>query len=249
MSRAALTNSQMVTALKIVDRFRVDEQREKEMLRASLVAALIGVALPVTAFAQTADDLKNDAKTPGDVLIYGMGYSGQRYSESSSINRDNVKRLVPAWAYSMADNRGLQAQPLVKDGMIYITDHEKTVAIDALTGKEIWKNVLEYPPETTRVVCCGIVNRGAAMFDGKLYRTTLDASVIALDTKTGKEVWRTKSSDPSQGYSMTVAPLVANGVVIAGVSGAEFGVRGYLEGFDAQTGKITVAHLHDPRPG
>jgi alcohol dehydrogenase (cytochrome c) len=249
MSRAALTNSQMVTALKIVDRFRVDEQREKEMLRASLVAALIGVALPVTAFAQTADDLKNDAKTPGDVLTYGMGYSGQRYSESSSINRDNVKRLVPAWAYSMADNRGLQAQPLVKDGMIYITDHEKTVAIDALTGKEIWKNVLEYPPETTRVVCCGIVNRGAAMFDGKLYRTTLDASVIALDTKTGKEVWRTKSSDPSQGYSMTVAPLVANGVVIAGVSGAEFGVRGYLEGFDAQTGKITVAHLHDPRPG
>jgi alcohol dehydrogenase (cytochrome c) len=81
----------MVTALKIVDRFRVDEQREKEMLRASLVAALIGVALPVTAFAQTADDLKNDAKTPGDVLTYGMGYSGQRYSESSSINRDNVK--------------------------------------------------------------------------------------------------------------------------------------------------------------
>jgi alcohol dehydrogenase (cytochrome c) len=166
-----------------------------------------------------------------------MGYSGQRYSQLSSINRDNVKRLVPAWAYSMADNRGLEAQPLVKDGVIYITDHEKTVAIDALSGKEIWKNVLEYPPETTRVVCCGIVNRGAAMFDGKLYRTTLDANVIALDLKTGKEVWRTKSADPSEGYSMTVAPLVANGVVIAGVSGAEFGVRGYLEGFDAQTGK------------
>ena len=219
------------------------------MLRASLLAALIGVALPMTAFSQTADDLKNDAKTPGDVLTHGMGYSGQRHSPLSSINRDNVKRLVPAWAYSMADNRGLEAQPLVKDGVIYITDHEKTVAIDALSGKEIWKNVLEYPPETTRVVCCGIVNRGAAMFDGKLYRTTLDANVIALDLKTGKEVWRTKSSDPSEGYSMTVAPLIADGVVIAGVSGAEFGVRGYLEGFDAQTGKSLWRTYTIPGPG
>ena len=97
--------------------------------------------------------------------------------------------------------------------------------------------MIEYPPETTRVVCCGIVNRGAALFDDRLYRTTLDANVIALDTKTGKEVWRTKSSDPKDGYSMTVAPLVANGVVIAGVSGAEYGHRGYLEGFDPVTGK------------
>jgi alcohol dehydrogenase (cytochrome c) len=125
----------------------------------------------------------------------------------------------------------------VKDGVVFLTDHEKTVAVDALTGREIWKTMIEYPPETTRVVCCGIVNRGAALFDGKLYRTTLDANVIALDAKTGKEVWRTKSSDPKDGYSMTVAPLVANGVVIAGVAGAEYGIRGYLEGFDAQTGK------------
>src|SRR6516225_9951196 len=115
-----------------------------------------------------------------------------------------------------------------------LADHEKTVALDALSGKQIWKSVIEYPPDTTRVVCCGIVNRGAAMFDGKLYRTTLDANVIALDLKTGKEVWRTKSADPKDGYSMTGAPLVANGVVIAGVAGAEFGHRGYLEGFDPE---------------
>src|SRR5262249_56213980 len=80
-------------------------------------------------------------------------------------------------------------------------------------------------------------NGGGGLFEGKLYRTTLDAHVIALDQKTGKELWRTKSEDPKNGYSMTVAPLVANGVVIAGVSGAEYGVRGYLEGFDAQSGK------------
>jgi alcohol dehydrogenase (cytochrome c) len=94
---------------------------------------------------------------------------------------------------------------LVKDGVLYLTDHDKTVAVEVLTGKEIWKAIVEYPPETTRVVCCGIVNRGGALFDGKFYRTTLDAQVIALDSKTGKEVWRTKSGDPSEGYSMTVA--------------------------------------------
>src|SRR5438552_195919 len=207
------------------------------LMRSILLAALVSVTLPMMALAQTADELTNDEKTPGDVLTYGMGYSQHRFSPLTLINRDNVKRLVPAWSYSMADNRGQEAQALVKDGIIYLTDHEKAVALDALSGKQIWKSVIEYPPDTTRVVCCGIVNRGAAMFDGKLYRTTLDAHVIALDQKTGKELWRTKSEDPKNGYSMTVAPLVANGVVIAGVSGAEYGVRGYLEGFDAQSGK------------
>jgi alcohol dehydrogenase (cytochrome c) len=206
-------------------------------MRSTLLAALVSAAIPMTALAQTADELKNDDKTPGDVLTYGMGYSQHRFSPLTQINRQTVKRLVPAWSYSLADNRGLEGQALVKDGVVFLTDHEKTVAVDALTGREIWKTMVEYPPETTRVVCCGIVNRGAALFDGKLFRTTLDANVIALDAKTGKEVWRTKSSDPKDGYSMTVAPLVANGVVIAGVAGAEYGIRGYLEGFDAQTGK------------
>jgi alcohol dehydrogenase (cytochrome c) len=207
------------------------------MMRPIVLAALVGAAFPLAALAQSADDLKNDHKTPGDVLTYGMGYAQNRYSPLTNINRDNVKRLVPAWSYSMADNRGQEAQPLVRDGIIYLTDHEKTVAVNGITGREIWKSTIEYPADTTRVVCCGIVNRGAAMFEDKLYRTTLDGNVIALDIKTGKELWRTKSSDPKDGYSMTVAPLVANGVVIAGVAGAEFGHRGYLEGFDPQTGK------------
>jgi len=219
------------------------------MMRSALVAALMSAAVPVLALAQSADDLKNDHKTPGDVLTYGMGYAQNRFSPLTHINRDNVKRLVPAWSYSMADNRGQEAQPLVKDGIIYLTDHEKTVALDALSGRQIWKSVIEYPPETTRVVCCVIVNRGAALFDGKLYRTTLDAHVIALDVKTGKEVWRTKSADPKDGYSMTVAPLVADGVVIAGVAGAEFGHRGYLEGLDTQTGKQLWRTYTVPAPG
>jgi len=218
-------------------------------MKSILIAVLLTVAVPMLALAQSAEDLKNDHKTPGDVLTYGMGYEQHRFSPLTQINRDNVKRLVAAWSYSMADNRGQEAQPLVKDGIIYLTDHEKTVALDALSGKAIWKSAIEYPLETTRVVCCGIVNRGAALFDGKLYRATLDAYVIALDIKTGKEVWRTKSSDPKDGYSMTGAPLVASGVVIVGVAGAEFGHRGYLEGLDPQTGKQLWRTYTIPAPG
>jgi len=219
------------------------------MTRTALLTALLCAAFPAGALAQTADELKNDHNTPGDVLTYGMGYSQQRYSPLDKINKQNVKRLVPAWSYSLSDNRGQEAQPLLKDGVLYLTDHEKTVAVDAMTGKEKWRSMIEYPPETTRVVCCGIVNRGGALFDGKLYRTTLDGNVVALDIKTGKEVWRTKSGDPKDGYSMTVAPLIANGVVIAGVAGAEFGHRGYLEGFDPQSGKSLWKTFTIPAPG
>ncbi len=219
------------------------------MIRSVVIAGLLGAAVSGAAFAQTADDLKNAGKHTNGVLMYGMSYNAQRFSPLKQINRDTVKRLVPAWAYSLADNRGDEAQAVVRDGVIYITDHTKTVAVDAITGKEIWKNEFDYPPETTRVVCCGIVNRGAALYDGKLYRTTLDANIVALDQKTGKEVWRTKVADPKDGYSLTVAPMVAHGVVIFGVSGAEFGVRGFLDGYDAESGKHLWRTYTIPNPG
>ncbi|MDB5405865.1 MAG: quinoprotein ethanol dehydrogenase [Rhodospirillales bacterium] len=206
-------------------------------MRPLIAALLLGFALPATAMAQSVADLRNDAKTPGDVLTYGMGYNQQRFSPLKQINRKTVKHLVPAWSYSMASNYGEESQALVKDGVIYITSHDKTVAVDALTGKEIWKTTIEYPPETTKTVCCGIVNRGAALYEGRLYRTTLDTHVIALDMKTGKEVWNVKSSDTADGAAMTGAPIVANGVLVNGIAGAEFGVRGFLEGHDLETGK------------
>ena len=210
---------------------------------------LLWSALTAPAMAQTAADLVNDAKTPDDVLTYGMGYSQQRYSTLTQINRQTVKRLVPAWSYSMASNYGEESQALVKDGVIYITGHDKTVAIDAVSGKEIWKSLLDYAPETTKVVCCGIVNRGAAIYDGKLFRLTLDAHVIALDLKTGKEVWNVKSSGVDDGGAMTGAPLIANGVLVNGVAGAEFGVRGFIEGHDTQTGKQLWRLYTVPAPG
>lgn len=218
------------------------------MNRALIVGALM-VACPGVAFAQSATDLKNAANTPDRVLTYGMSYTQQRFSTLTQINRQTVNRLVPAWSYSLESNNGEESQALVLDGVMYITSHDKTVSLDAVTGKVIWRTMAEYPPETTRVVCCGIVNRGGALFNGKFYRTILDGRVQALDQKTGKEVWNTRSSEISEGHAMTGAPLVANGVVIVGVAGAEFTSRGYLDGYDAETGNRLWRRYIVPTPG
>jgi alcohol dehydrogenase (cytochrome c) len=209
----------------------------------------LAIAVAGAASAQTAEDLINDLATPGDVLTYGMGYGQQRYSALDQINADNVGNLTPQWVYSMNDGRGQESFPLIKDGVMYVTNHAATMALDARTGKQIWKSTIDYPAETPRVVCCGIVNRGAAMFDGKLYRTTLDANVMAIDAATGEEVWKTNSIDFKDGYSFTVAPLIADGVVIVGISGGEYGIRGYIEGYDAMTGERLWRTYTIPAPG
>jgi alcohol dehydrogenase (cytochrome c) len=203
------------------------------------IAMAIGLAFIVShgASAQTSEQLVKGATDTSNVLNYGMGYNLNRFSTLNQINKDTVKNLVPVWNYSFADDRSEESQPLVYQGVIYVTTHSATMAIDAKTGKQIWKTKVEYPPETPRIVCCGIINRGAALFDGKVFRTTLDANVIALDAKTGKELWRQKAADIKEGYSMTVAPLVADGVVLTGISGAEFGTRGFIDGWDPATGK------------
>ncbi|NPU11645.1 MULTISPECIES: methanol/ethanol family PQQ-dependent dehydrogenase [Bradyrhizobium] len=203
------------------------------------IALAAGLAIFAShgASAQSADQLIKGATDTANVLNYGMGYNLQRFSSLTQINKDNAKNLVPVWNYSFADDRSEESQPLVYQGVLYVTTHNATMAVDAKTGKQIWKSKIEYPAETPRVVCCGIINRGAALYDGKLFRTTLDANVIALDAKTGKELWRQKAADIKEGYSMTVAPLVANGVVLTGISGAEFGTRGFIDGWDPATGK------------
>ncbi|MGY4357587.1 alcohol dehydrogenase (cytochrome c) [Bradyrhizobium sp. i1.7.7] len=187
--------------------------------------------------AQTTEQLVKGATDTSNVLNYGMGYNLQRFSTLNQVNKDTVKNLVPVWNYSFNDDRSEESQPLVYQGVIYVTSHNATMAVDAKTGKQIWKSKVEYPAETPRIVCCGIINRGAALYDGKVFRTTLDANVIALDAKDGKELWRQKAADIKEGYSMTVAPLVADGVVITGISGAEFGTRGFIDGWDPATGK------------
>jgi len=206
------------------------------MKRLALAASLAMLA-PFGASAQTSDQLVKGATDTSNVLNYGMGYNLQRFSPLTQINKDNAKNLAPVWNYSFADDRSEESQPLVYQGVIYVTTHAATMAVDVKTGKQVWKTKVEYPAETPRIVCCGIINRGAAIHEGKLFRTTLDANVIALDAKTGKELWRQKAADIKEGYSMTVAPLVADGVVLTGISGAEFGTRGFIDGWDPATGK------------
>jgi alcohol dehydrogenase (cytochrome c) len=206
-------------------------------MKTPLLAVGLALLFAPTAMAQTAEELAKGGADTSNVLNYGMGYDLNRFSPLKQINKDNVKRLVPVWNYSFDDNRSEESQPLVYKGVLYVTSNSATMAVDAKTGKQIWKTKVEYPPETPRVVCCGIINRGAAIYDGKIFRTTLDANVIALDAKTGKELWRKNAIEFKTGYSMTVAPLVADGVVITGISGAEFGTRDFIDGWDPQTGE------------
>jgi len=224
--------------------------KDNRIKRLGLTATIVfGLANAGAVYAQTADELKNDTSDPSSILTYGMGYGQQRHSSLDMVNADNVGKLAPAWAYSLADTRGQESFPMLYDGVMYVTTHNSTVALDAVTGRQIWKSVIEYPAETPRVACCGIVNRGSAIYGGRLFRTTLDAHVIALDMKTGEEVWRTKSIDYKAGYSMTVAPTIADGVLITGISGGEYGIRGYLEGYNPDTGERLWRTYTVPAPG
>ena len=215
----------------------------------------LGVALfaacGATALAQTQQDLARDGNggSTDNVLTYGMGYNQNRYSTLKEINKQTVKRLVPVWSTSLGSNYGEQAQPLVYDGVMYVTNAEFTVAIDVATGKQLWRTAVDWDPATPRVVCCGISNKGPAVYNGKVYRGTLDAHVVALDQKTGKQVWKTKIAEWKEGFSITSAPMVANGVLITGISGAEFGIRGFLDGLDPETGKQVWRLYTIPAPG
>jgi alcohol dehydrogenase (cytochrome c) len=214
----------------------------------TLVAGLL-LAGGAAATAQTLDDLKNDGKNTDNILTYGMGYGQNRYSPLKQIDKTTVKRLVPVWNLSLDNQWGEQAQPFIYNGVMYIADAKATVAIDVATGRQIWKTPVDWLPETPRVVCCGVSTKGVALYDGKVYRTTLDAYVVALDAKTGKEIWKQKAAEWKDGYSMTVAPQIANGVLMTGISGAEFGIRGFIDGWDPETGKKLWRLYTIPGPG
>src|SRR6185436_8271361 len=124
-----------------------DEMKNAALLFSSFVLAAASVLMAGAVSAQSLDDLKNDHKTTGDVLTYGMGYNNQRYSPLRSINKGNVGKLVPVWNYSLNNPQGQESQPIVYQGVMYVTSHTSTVAIDALTGKQVWKHELEFTPE------------------------------------------------------------------------------------------------------
>ena len=186
--------------------------------------------------AQSLADLRNDAATSGDVTTYGMGWSLQRHTAIAQITPANVRNLVPVWSLSLDNSTNASNQPLVIGGTMYVATHSHTIAIDALTGRQKWKTAIELPSDINGYLCCGIHTRGMAALDGVLYRTTIDAHVMAISMADGKTIWNSKAADYKDGYSMTHAPLIAGGVLITGISGGEYGSRGFLKGWDLKTG-------------
>jgi alcohol dehydrogenase (cytochrome c) len=201
--------------------------------------ALLATTSSLPALAEVAEeDLLKDAETTGDVLTYGLGYKGQRYSPLDKVRKDNVKRLVPAWSFSFGGEkqRGQESQPLIHDGTMYVTgSYSRIWAVDTKTGEEKWQYDARLPEGI--VPCCDVVNRGAAILGDKVYFTTLDAQLVALNKDTGKVVWRKKMEDFQAGYSNTAAPLIVDGKVIVGNSGGEFGISGAVKAYDAQNGE------------
>jgi len=210
-------------------------------LSALLVAAAVAaMASPASAQKAVTDQMiENDARTTGDVLSYGLGTQGQRYSPAKQINTGNVNRLVPMWSFSFGGEkqRGQQSQPLIHDGRMFVTaSYSRIFALDVKTGAKLWKYEHRLPEGI--MPCCDVINRGAAIFDNLVIFGTLDAQIVALDAKTGDVVWKEKIDNFADGYSQTAAPLIVNGLVLTGVSGGEFGVVGRVEARDAKTGKM-----------
>lgn len=198
------------------------------MKRVLLVGSILaGLAVAAQAAGPTDADLLRDAETPGDVLTYGMGPLGQRYSPLDRIHTGNVQRLVPAWAFSLGGEkqRGQESQPIVYDGTIYVTgSYSRVFAVDARTGRKKWEYNARLPEGI--MPCCDVVNRGAAIYGDKIIFGTLDARLVALDRNTGRVVWNVKVEDHQGGYAITAAPLIVKGKVVTGVSGGEFGIVG-----------------------
>ncbi|MGH1330001.1 MAG: PQQ-dependent methanol/ethanol family dehydrogenase [Paracoccaceae bacterium] len=205
-----------------------------------IASAAIGILAASTAFAGvTEDDLVNDQTNTSQIVTNGMGRHLQRYSPLETLNKSNVKNLMPVWAFSLGGEkqRGQETQPLIYDGVMYITgSYSRIYAIDIATGKEIWQYDARLPEGI--LPCCDVVNRGAAIFGDNVIFGTLDARLVALNAKTGDVVWNKKIADYKAGYSYTAAPLIVDGLVITGNSGGEFGIVGEVQARNAETGEM-----------
>ena len=185
---------------------------------------------------------------PQNWLTYSGTYMSQRHSALSQITAANAKDLALKWVFQSRSIEKHEVTPLVVDGVMYTVQGVNDVfALDAATGKTIWSYL--YKPDASAHNCCGQETRGLAILGDKIYLAALDTTLIALDAKTGKEVWKTRVADPEQRYSMTHAPLAIKDKIIAGVAGGEFGIRGFVGAWDANTGKELWRFYTVPGPG
>ncbi len=195
--------------------------------------------IPALALAQmqlSYERIRDANKEPGNWLTYSRDYTGQRYSPLDQIHTGNVSRLKVAWMHQISDGGAFETSPIVVDGTMFITEPPNIVmALDARTGRRLWRYRKEIPKDLR--MCCGRVNRGVAVLGDSVYYGSIDAHLIALDARTGSVRWDATLADYKTGYSSTGAPLAVKDKIITGMAGGEFGVRGFIDAYDAKTGK------------
>jgi alcohol dehydrogenase (cytochrome c) len=215
-------------------------------MRQVWLAAIAVLGSFVVPLAQSSDELVHDGRNPDNVTTQSMGYHRRSYSPLKQITRANVRRLVPVWSASLMNDMGELAAPAIYNGVMYVINGKWTFAINLETGRQIWRTAVQLEPGITRAA----ITRGAAtIYNGKIFRVTIDNHVLALDMTTGKEVWNQKFADAREGYYATSAPIVANGVLISGMAGGESTTRGFLDGWDPETGSKLWRRYTIPAPG
>ena len=177
-----------------------------------LLATVLTLSPTLTA-GQTIEEINNDGKNTENVLTQSMGLDRKSYSPLAQINKSNIKRLVPVWSTSLMNDMGELAAPVIHNGVIYTINGKWTFAIDAETGRQIWRTPVQVEPGMTRANAA--IYRGApVIYNGKLFRVTVDNHLVALEMKTGRVLWNKKFAEAKEGYHSSGAPIVANGVLI-----------------------------------
>ncbi len=224
------------------------------IIRAKYFLLIFLVAITATA-QLTADDrlvteqeIRAGLSTDGSRwLTFGGNYANHRHSPLTQITPENVDRLVPQWTFQTNLVEKFETTPLYHDNVLYVTGPlNHAWAIDARSGRTFWSYERELPEDLT--ACCGLVNRGFAMLGDRLYMVTLDAHVLAFDSATGRVVWDATMAEHSIGYAATIAPLIANDRVIVGVAGGEYGIRGFIDAYDAVSGQRAWRFYTVPGP-
>src|ERR1700682_4720757 len=196
----------------------------------------------------TPQRLLDSAKEPQNWLMYSGDYAGRRFSALEQVNTSNAAMLVPKWAYQTMAGGKFETTPLVVDGVLYGTGQDdRAFALDARTCRPMRTYQRALPADIRP--CCGRVNRGLAILGDKVFMGTLDSHVLALDAKTGAVVWDATAFDYTKGYSITLAPLVVKNLVMVGVSGGEYGIRGFIDAYDANSGERKWRFYTVPGPG
>ena len=192
---------------------------------------------PAPATAVTQDQLSGAASDEANFLHTNGNYDQTRYYPGKQINTSNVAKLHPSWIFQTEVKESLETTPIVVNGVMYVTTSFNHVyAINAKTGEQYWHYKHKMGPITT--YCCGPNNRGVAVYNDKVYMGTLDSKLVALDAKTGSLIWQTDIADPTLGYSETMAPTAVNGKILIGTNGGEYGIRGFVRAYDAESGKL-----------